>query len=288
MCLYGEFIYIYANFFIKKVFILKNNKIIVSIVLFFIGAQYYAAQKDLSITDDVYDNSSSLLHDLLLSDGDYQKKSFETDQDAVQIFLQDWDEFSENEKAIELLSQLGQPDNILEPDKNLELLVNLVPDKQQELLGQVQKNLEKKEEKSRSLKFNDLHVNAIKKILESNNMSIDAFNELSRERKITLLLQLASEDRAQLPEAEQEALSKLEEHRKKKLRLERERKLKRKLHTLSQNEETIGLVGEFAQGDNVLESDDKLEFVLNLSPEELDQLLGQAQQDLENSQKSMV
>ncbi|AXK60857.1 hypothetical protein [Candidatus Chromulinivorax destructor] len=267
---------------------MKNNKIIVSIVLFFIGAQYYAAQKDLSITDDVYDNSSSLLHDLLLSDGDYQKKSFETDQDAVQIFLQDWDEFSENEKAIELVSQLGQPDNILEPDKNLEFLVNLVPDKQQELVGQVQKNLEKKEEKSRSLKFNDLHVNAIKKILESNNMSIDAFNELSRERKITLLLQLASEDRAQLPEAEQEALSKLEEHRKKKLRLERERKLKRKLHTLSQNEETIGLVGEFAQGDNVLESDDKLEFVLNLSPEELDQLLGQAQQDLENSQKSMV
>lgn len=280
--------------------------------MFFIGAQYYAAQQDLSITDDVYDNSSSLLHDLLLSDsqvdffskledddlslfssenisdGDHQKKSFETDQDAVQIFLQDWDKFSQNERAIELLSQLGQPDNILEPDKNLELLVNLVPDKQQELLGQVQKNLEKKEKKSRSLKFNDLHVNAIKKILESNNMSIDAFNELSRERKITLLLQLASEDRAQLPEAEQEALSKLEEHRKKKLRLERERKLKRKLHALSQNEETIGLVGEFAQGDNVLESDDKLEFVLNLSPEELDQLLGQAQQDLENSQKSMV
>lgn len=80
-----------------------------------------------------------------------------------------------------------------------------------------------------------MYANAIKKVLEQKNMSIDAFNGLSAHKKTTLLLQLTQEDRKQLLVQEQEALAELQKKRKEKLQLHKEQLTKRRAQTSLEN-----------------------------------------------------
>lgn len=124
-------------------------------------------------------------------------------------------------------------------------VINLTPEQIATLSMQEQKDLEHLKQvaargtqakRNYKKKFNnDLYTDAITKVLEEENMSIEVFNELTAQKKTTLLLQLTQEDYNKLPVEEKKALVQLKAKRKKELQLIKERCIKRRLHASVEN-----------------------------------------------------